>query len=1017
MKLFSRRSVRLSVGLVVFVIALVTYSTCVQPTVPFWDCGEFTAAAVYQQVPHPPGAPLFLMLGKIAHLVPIGDPAMRVNMLSVIFSAITIWLLFEVIVLCAGTLAPSSVTGDVIQEAGTEESTLSMSSFSTLAGAAIGSLAFCFSDTFWFNAVESEVYATSTFFVAVIVMLILRWNLEAESSGSVRYLVMIAYVVGLSLGVHLLSVLTVFSVMLIVAVRVYGSSAKTILTIGALGVIIFFGIYPGIVTWMPTLLAGNLPFLNEAREYIVRDSNLLRFIGLVLVVAPFVMTFYGVRNKRRGLALAFAMWSLLLLGFTTYTQILLRAKASPPMNENAPTSLSSLVPYVSREQYGDSPLFPRRFDSSPEAVAALKKYGSYTPPPMKSVNSEQFPGTSVNVPDYSKAKMNSGDWSYLFRYQLDHMFLRYLMWNFFGRVSDVQDADAWNFTTSSKSIEVSNFLSGSAHMFPVVFWGLPFILGLFGAWKHGRGNPWQATAFLVMFFMMGVATAFIQNQQEPQPRERDYFYTGAFLVFALWIGLGARAMIMALLERINTWSVGVVVAVLIFIAVPGSMAFQGWRFHSRAGNYLAFDYSYNILQSCEQNAILFTNGDNDTFPLWLLQDVYGIRRDIRVVNLSLAGGLWYINQLKSTEPWGALKIPLTFTDEQLTSEERSPKALQARVSDARRISIPLSDRVRISFGLPDSVRTMEWVSRGYDQGNGMFLFTRSQQVVEECVINTRGERPVYFAVTCGYPGSELYCGLGDFCRQEGMVYRVCPAKVNEPGETIDETVMEKSLLQPCSPQEVCETPKYGFVLRNLANDAVYYDEIQRRYVDNYRTLYIRSAQHHLRRGNTAKAKQYLDAMSTWISDDMFPMPYALLNSVADFYAQAGDAAAAHRYDERVLAQCRLLMDKPHVQSRVAMFISDSPPALIAALACTRLSRYDEALRYVDIAAETLKGPGIEFQRLMIQVARAESRRQYAEAIEMLRNYLRITSTVVDAITVQTRAQAQARLLELEKKFS
>jgi hypothetical protein len=1021
MNMFSRRSLRLSVGLVVFFVALLTYSACIQPTVSFWDCGEFASAIVHQQVPHPPGAPLFLMLGKIAHLIPIGDPVARINMMSAVFSAATIWLVFEIIILSVLGFSGSHADGtnaegeQDFKSRGYSNSYNLQVSFATISGAAIGALSLCFSDTFWFNAVESEVYAISTLMVALVVYFTMRWNVEADYPGSNRFLVIIAYVLGLSLGVHLLSVLSLFGVAIVIAARRYPKTMRTLLVMSGIAVTAFALLYPGIVRWLPTLLAGNVPLMNEAREYVVRESMAVHLLGVLLVAAPFALCYVWLKKKRTLPALASAVICVILVGFSSYAHIMIRAKASPPMNENEPTSLSRLVGYLSREQYGETPLFPRRVDSSPESVEAFKKYGPYSPPGSKSISSEQYPNVSVNVPDYGRMRMTAGDWKYLFDYQLDHMFVRYLLWNFFGRTGDAQDAEAWTFVRSSKHTETVNFLSGSASLFPVVFWGLPFFLGVFGAWKQIRRDPWQAMAFIALFVVMGIATAFVQNQQEPQPRERDYFYTGAFLVFCVWIGLGARDLLMGLHSRVNNLSASMALALVITVAVPGSMAWQGFPFHTRAGNYLAFDYSYNILQSCERDAILFTNGDNDTFPLWLLQDVYGIRRDVRVVNLSLAGSLWYINALKNTEPWGAKKIPLSFSGEQLGSDDRSPLALQSRVGAEQVHTVPLSQSVRSKFALPDSVQNAIWTARGYNNGNGSYLFTRAQQVVEDCILQTRWERPVYFAVTCGYPGSEIYCGLGDFCRQEGMAYRVCPSKVAEPGETIDERAMEQCLLQPCNPDAPQQQFRYGFILRNLTTPSVYYDEIQRRYVDNYRTLFIRAAQNYIRKGKSALAKRYLDAMRVSISDDMFPMTYALMNSIADFCLQAGDTVSARAYDEKIIAQCKVLMDKPHVQSRVAMFVQDSPPPIIAALACSRSGKYDEALRFMDIASEAVQGPAVELQRVMIRVDKALAEGSRANAAELLRDYLYRTRSATDGASLDARRRAELRLQQMSSQ--
>jgi len=329
---------RRAFGFLSFIVATVTYLLTVQESVPFWDCGEFTAAAAEQQVPHPPGAPLFLIVGKLFHLLPFGDPGWRVNLLSAFASAVTVGLLYLVIVQVIENFRGKKYEsfGDAIAVFGS---------------AFVGATALTFSDTFWFNAVESEVYASSTLLVAIIVWLMMRWNEEADNPGHEKYLLLIAYIIGLSTGVHLFSILAIFSLALVVYFRKYDFKLTSFFVMGAITVVSFGLIYPGIVKVFPSMLGGNL-FKTEARDYVIMDSLFPRILAIGTIIGAAFGTYHASKNNKPILNLACSSFLLIILGYSTYTQILLRSNANPPMNENTPNDLIKLSAYLGREQYG-----------------------------------------------------------------------------------------------------------------------------------------------------------------------------------------------------------------------------------------------------------------------------------------------------------------------------------------------------------------------------------------------------------------------------------------------------------------------------------------------------------------------------------------------------------------------------------------------------------------------------------------------------------------------------------------
>lgn len=967
-------------GVLAFAIALVTYLMTVQPTVPFWDCGEFTAAAVHQQVPHPPGAPLFLMVGKLFHLLPFGDPGWRVNLISVFASAFTVWLLYLVIV-------------QVINHWRSNNNEQSFSdALATYGSAFIGAAAYTFSDTFWFNAVESEVYNASVLFVALITWLMMRWSEEADNPNNERYLLIIAYLMGLSTGVHLFSILTMFSIALIVYFRRYEFKISTFITMGIISMIAFAIIYPGIVKIIPSMMAGNL-FRTDAHEYSITDSPAVILLAGLIVLGALAGVWYGTKNNKPVLNLACASFLLVLLGYSTYTHIIIRSNARPPMNENTPNTFAKLTSYLNREQYGDAPGWPRRYQSGGRFEEQHRKHGPWNPPPDKIVTRKD--GTSLRVPDYAKMKTNfSGEMSFLFGYQLNHMYLRYFLWNFVGRMGDNQDAPYAAIATKN-SLEYKGYTYGSgfADYFPVKFFGIPLLIGLVGLFFHIMKDPKVALTYGVLFLTTGALLAYAQNQQNPQPRERDYFYVASFYVWCLWIGIGVYAIIDSIKQaKANVGITAAILAVCLTI-VPVNMAWGGWKVHSRAGNYIPFDFSYNVLQSLEQDAIVFTYGDNDTFPLWYMQDVAGVRRDVRIVNLSLGQTGWYINELKNLSPWGAKKIPLSFSDESLTVDETDERALAPNYGEATAVTVQVRKDILAKFTNDPAIinrGTMQFTFNGdgnareAEGGMRMYFMGVQHQLIKDIITSTKFERPVYFT-----PGTTEYCGLENYLRWEGLALRVCPVpQGGRMGESFNEEVMDKCLLEIDNTDNFSTTQKYGFKYRNLSNPDVYYDETARRFPDSYRISYLRYASYLINdKNDKAKAKKVLDALDANISPILFPMGYTWEYQLTDMYNQIGDKEKAKKYARILLNSVQQLFDTPRLME-YERFAEQFSPYDAAAKANIILGNYAEAkAKLTEWAGKDNNNPRALFELDNLEVAILEEKGDYRAAMAKANEFM------------------------------
>lgn len=749
----------------VLLVSLLTYFKTVAPTVSFWDCGEYIATAFTLGVPHPPGAPFFLILARLFTMLPIGeDIAYRVNLLSVISSALTVMFTFLIIVKLIRQWRGKIVTFE--------------DKLVTYTGGVVGALSFAWSDSFWFNAVEAEVYALSMLFTAAVVWLALHWLEHEEEGGASHYLLMIAYLMGLALGVHLLSLLTLPVVALIIYFKKFKTTLKSFLAVMTITGLVFIFIYLGIVKGLPGL------------------AHLFSFKAVFAAIALlFIFTYYSIKNNKKIIALSLMSAVLVTIGYSTYTLIYVRANAAPTINENNPSTTQSLVSYLNRDQYGDAPIFDRK---------------RWKP---------RMAGKYTGVEDY------------FWNYQIKRMYVRYFSWQFIGR--------------------------GISEVDITKFYALPFLLGLFGAFYHYRKDPKQSFNILTLFFMTGLAIVLYLNQEDPQPRERDYSYVGSFMAYSIWIGIGATGLLELLLKKITGWRsnkyLPATMAALIFLTVPFNMMVKGYNEHDRSGNYVAWDYSYNILATTEPNAIIFTNGDNDTFPVWYLQEVEGIRKDVKVVNLSLLNTPWYIKQLRDYEP----KINITLSDKQI--EEMS---LRSWPREGMKVSIP---------GEPDAsgnVTNMEWHVKPTVKTERYAALRIQDMMILHILEKNKWKRPIYFAVTVS-PDNKI--GLERYLRMDGLAFKIIassPIAVNSDGTAKTQEALYPELINT---SKIEENLIKNYRYKNLNNPDVYLNPNVKKLLQNYRSAFLQLGYKYMMEGKKENLSSLLNSMEEIMPESVIPV--------------------------------------------------------------------------------------------------------------------------------------------------
>ena len=802
------------VGGAVFLLALIVYFRSVAPTTSFWDCGEFIACSRILGVMHPPGAPLYLLIGRILTMLPFfGDVGLRVNVFSVLTSAATVWLTFLIIVQLIQRWRGQARTWE--------------DRFIVFASGALGALAFAFTDSFWFNAVEAEVYAFSMFLTALVVWLALVWGERSEEARSRLIIFFIFYLFGLATGVHLLNILA-FPFVLLIAFFHQNQTVKKLLLLIFVQFSVPTLLYVVFYQFDPMSIGFEALLAHQAKAW-----NFLKWFGGIWVAGSLIYIY--VKDRR-----VFNAWwvapLLFALGYSVYAILFVRAGLAPPINENDPSTVQSMMDYMARKQYGESSMFLTFFFRQAD----------------------------------------------FWHYQIQTMYTRYFGWQFIGQGTTLDSLD--------RVVEIIS-LRG--------LYGLPFLVGLWGTVHHFFKDWKRAVAVLVLFLLMGYAIVIYLNQPDPQPRERDYSYVGSFFAFALWIGIGLAGVLEWISEAVKDrtalkrGALGIV-SVLLFVAVPLNLYAFNHRSHSRAKNYVAWDYSYNILESCEPDGILFTNGDNDTFPLWYLQEVEGIRKDVRVVCLSLLNTPWYIKQLRDLEP----KVPINLSDQLV--ERLGPIAWEEQQR-----YIPVSDEVIEAFKpLLDEEEKASLSDRVTFTLKPTFADNRALRVQDLMILRilqeSRWRRPVYFAMTVS---QENRIGLDAFLRLEGLAFRVVPYRVrNTHREKMNVNLFEK------------------FRYRGLDDPTVYFSVGTVKLLQNFRSAYTELARDYLRLGENDEAGRVLDAMGEKIPPEVVPF-YDERHAVVtyDLYRRMGrtlniDTLLTHVLPGRLMSrEDRLLLANYYAQ--------------------------------------------------------------------------------------------------------
>jgi hypothetical protein len=883
-------------GWLVFALSSWVYLSTIEPTASWWDCGEYISTAFKLQVGHPPGAPLFQLLGRFFSLFAFGDTskvAMMVNIMSALSSSATILFLFWSI-----TMLGLKFTKD--------EEISQGRMFAILGSGLVGALAYTFSDSFWFSAVEGEVYAMSSFFTAIVFWAILKWDQVAEQPHSQRWIILIAYLMGLSIGVHLLNLLAIPAIALVFYFRKYKTTWKGVVyTLGIAFFILAFIMF--LVIPYTVNLAGKyeilfvnsfgLPFnsgtlfyfliligalvwsirftyqsKHSTVNYIVGGALMLllavfswtTFIGLLFVVGVYYWYKSEPGRMNRGQVRSaantvFLSITFLLIGYSSFFMLVIRSNTNTPINENEPSDAVSLLSYLNREQYGTWPVaygqyynapqdkqnpysdgtpfyvkdikkgkyvmtddrkntnpnydkafstvFPRMWSNQkPSHISAYKSWGQIKGTPIDVVNEEGKTETLYKPTFVENVR-------FFLSYQVGHMYMRYFFWNFVGRQNDIESPGGIRYGNWISGIPVldnarlgdqsdlPDSMSNAAHN---KFYFLPLILGLIGLFYHLRKHSDGFLVVLLLFFMTGLAIVLYLNITPYQPRERDYAFAGSFYAFAMWIGLGVLAL-WDMLKKVNEKYIAIPITAVCLLLVPAIMAKEGWDDHTRANKYSARDFAINYLNSCAPNAILITNGDNDTFPLWYAQEVEGVRTDVRVVNFMLSSGDWYVHQLMR-KIYDSEALPFTLSYDQYNKGINEVSAysgqLQDRVelqdlmdliasedpssrfqSGSRSIAIYPTKKVKITVDSASMVKngivpasmadrvvgTVEWdIKSNYLYKNDLMLL--------DFLAKNKFKRPVYFASPSSVSDA---VDVDKYCYQEGFVYRFMPVKQDD----------------------------------------------------------------------------------------------------------------------------------------------------------------------------------------------------------------------------------------------
>ncbi len=927
-------------GWVVFLTAALTYLLTMEPTASWWDCSEFIISAYKLEVGHPPGAPFHIILGRFFSLFApdSSQAAFMINLLSGLASAATVMFLYWSIVHLARKLFP--------------ERELTRAEQITIWGSGlVGALAFTFTDSFWFSAVEGEVYALSSFFTAAVFWAILKWENEAGQKYANRWLILIAYLVGLSTGVHLLSLLAIPAIALVYYFKNYTFSWK--------GVSFAFLLSVGILAGIQYVIIPGLPWVAFLFDKFFVNSLGLPFNSGILIFLAVVVTLlvWAVQYTRKR---KLVVWNtavtaiiVILIGYSSFALIFIRAAANPPMNQNHPDNAFALLRYLNREQYGDRPLlygpyynapalgatgekkyynqvegkyevtgtsaaktlydprmqtvFPRMYSSNSRHVDVYKQWGRVKGKPVKL--RDQGEEKTVMKPTFTE------NLRFFFTYQVGHMYFRYFMWNFAGRQNDVQGHG--NFMNGNW-ISGINFLDkqrvGPRDNMPDfmkndparnTYYFLPLLFGLIGLfyqYNHSRKGKEGFAVVMTLFVFTGIAIIVYLNQTPQQPRERDYAYVGSFYAFAIWIGLAVPALYATVEKLLKGVPGAVLVTAASLVLVPGILATQNWDDHNRSGRYMTRDYAINYLESCAPNAILFTYGDNDTFPLWYVQEVEGVRPDIKIINISYLGMDWYISQHRMASN-DAAPVPFSFQEDKYYMGRRDAVLIHDRIDRAVDLSHAMvfmgsdDDETKVEMAggqeldyLPSSefflpVDKQKVLDTGTVQPEDAGLMadsvkfsinkryiSKSEWAVLNIIAANNWERPVYIDHSLLHTGNIYFT---DWLQFEGLAYRFVPIETKSGGTTkghINTEILYENVMNK-------------FTWGNVNHPDVFLDEYNKRAIRiiQARPMFTRLAGALVDEGQEQKAEEVIDRMFTLFPDEKIPLSYDSFQATEQYF--------------------------------------------------------------------------------------------------------------------------------------
>jgi hypothetical protein len=892
-------------GWAVFAVALITYWLTMEPTASYWDCGEFISVSYKLEVPHPPGAPLFLLIGRLFSFLAFGDTskvAYWINFSSVLASAFTILFLFWSITLfgrkAMKITKAEEMTNDKIW---------------VLMGAGIvGALACTFSDSAWFSAVEGEVYGMSSFFTAFVVWAMLKWDLIEDDAQANRWLLLIFYMMGLSIGVHMLNLVTIPALSLIYYFKKYKNP-------GIWGVIAAMVISLVIILFINDFIVPGLPTIAAHFEVFFVNTLSMPFGSGVIVFVAIILTalIWGIWRTQKKQAVLLNTFLLatafILIGYSSYSLVVIRSNFATPINENDPSDVMSFVSYLKREQYGSRPLLYGQY-----FTAEVQGYEQGAPIYIKGKDRYEIKDRKVTQkfddadqtflpriystdPDHQRIyrrilEIPEGqrptkvdNFRYMFTHQIGWMYVRYFFFNFAGRESDLQNAD-W--LKPSKWFEkIPPALAENAGRNN--FFMIPFILGLIGLFYQIMNDSRNLIVVGLLFVLTGVALVVYLNSPPTEPRERDYIYAGSYYAYCFWIGFSVIALAEAFTKVIKNLKVAAIAATIVCLSAPALMAKDGWDDHNRAKRYFSVDSAINYLQSCAPNAILFTGGDNDTFPLWYAQEVEGVRTDVRVVVLSYYNTDWYIKQTMS-KVYKSDAFPYTMTldnyrqggpndylpfmnlnvesmdlrqylDLLKKDYEGLRRYASANVLPTKNIILPIDvEKIKAMGIVPKDMDSLMVPVMRLQLRKGRGGLEKKDLAMLDVLATNNWVRPIYVNNTSM---SQFNIDLTPYAVQEGNAYRILPVFNRNPQvELVDTDLCYKNM-----------TEKFQY--RGLDDPSIYYTQDYRNFVLNQRSSINALAEALITKGDSAKARETLLFSLKKMPDEGVPYDYTTAQTV------------------------------------------------------------------------------------------------------------------------------------------